>query len=50
MELWQQSPYVKAVFLQNIAENEIEYECNANVLQAACRFVNIVFGQCISSL
>lgn len=50
MQLWQQSPYVKLVFLQNVAENEIGYQHNASVLQAACRFVNIGFGQRISSL
>lgn len=50
MQLWQQSPSVKPVFLQNVAENEIGYQHNANVLQAARRSVNIGFGQHISSL
>lgn len=50
MQLWQQSPYVKPVILQNVAENETGYQHNANVLQAACRFVNIGFGQHILTL
>jgi len=45
----QQSLHVKPVFLQNIAEHEIWYQHNEKVLQAAHRFVNIGFGEPISS-